>query len=63
MACYPWIAAHQKQGQQLDAFPALARWAERVAARPATLRAYALADNIINAAAEKERGNGNSAEP
>ena len=57
MACYPWIAAHQKQGQQLDAFPALARWAERVAARPATLRAYALADNIINAAAEKERGN------
>jgi GST-like protein len=48
MACYPWIAAHQKQGQKLDDFPALARWAERVAARPATQRAYALADQVIN---------------
>ena len=53
MGCYPWIAAHQKQGQQLDAFPALARWAARVAARPATLKAYALADDVINAKAEK----------
>ncbi len=51
IACYPWIAAHQKQGQVLDAFPALARWAARVAARPATQRAYALADKIISAAA------------
>jgi GST-like protein len=48
MACYTWIAAHQKQGLKLDDFPALARWAERVAARPATQRAYALADEVIN---------------
>jgi GST-like protein len=48
MACYPWIAAHEKQGQKLDDFPALARWAARVAARPATQRAYALADEVIN---------------
>lgn len=47
MACYPWIAAHPKQGLQLDAFPALRRWVDRVAARPATQRAYALADQVI----------------
>ncbi|CDG84299.1 glutathione binding-like protein [Janthinobacterium agaricidamnosum] len=47
MACYPWIAAHHKQGQQLDAFPALRQWVARVAARPATQRAYALASGII----------------
>jgi GST-like protein len=48
MACYPWIAAHLKQGQKLDDFPALARWTGRVAARPATQRAYALAEAVIN---------------
>jgi GST-like protein len=51
IACYPWIAAHQKHGQLLEPFPALARWVARVAARPATQRAYALADQIISAAA------------
>jgi GST-like protein len=54
MACYPWIAAHQRQGQQLSDFPALSRWAARIAARPATVRAYALADGIIGAAAAKD---------
>lgn len=51
MACYPWIAGHQKHGQQLDAFPALRRWVERIAARPATQRAYALAEQVISGAA------------
>src|SRR5476651_1867056 len=53
MACYPWIAAHQRQGQRLSDFPALSRWVARIAARPATQRAYALADGIISAAQDQ----------
>lgn len=40
MASYPWIVPHESQQQKLEDFPHLARWFERVAARPATRRAY-----------------------
>ena len=40
MACYPWIVPHEAHKQNLDDFPALKAWFERVAARPATIRAY-----------------------
>jgi GSH-dependent disulfide-bond oxidoreductase len=40
MACYPWIAPHKNQQQNLDDFPDLKRWFEAIAARPATVRAY-----------------------
>lgn len=46
MAAYPWIVPHQKQGQQLEQFPHLARWFAAIAARPATQRAYARAAEI-----------------
>lgn len=46
MACYPWIVPHEKQRQKLEEFPRLAAWFERIRQRPATLRAYALADKI-----------------
>lgn len=46
MACYPWIVPHEKQRQKLEEFPRLAAWFERIRKRPATLRAYALADEI-----------------
>lgn len=49
MASYPWVVPHQRQQQDLDDFPHLARWFERVAARPGTKRAYALADKINTA--------------
>ena len=49
MACYPWIVPHQRQRQQLQAFPHLARWFECIRSRPATQRAYARAAEINTA--------------
>ncbi|MCU1721294.1 MULTISPECIES: glutathione binding-like protein [unclassified Pseudomonas] len=46
MAIYPWIVPHKWQGQDLDNFPALKGWFERIQARPATQRAYALVEKI-----------------
>ncbi len=49
MACYPWIVPHERQRQNLADFPHLARWFEAIRQRPATVRAYALAEQINNA--------------
>ncbi|WP_166366984.1 glutathione binding-like protein [Pseudomonas akapageensis] len=49
MASYPWIVPHERQQQDLKDFPHLAKWFERIANRPATGRAYALADAINTA--------------
>ena len=46
MACYPWIVPHERQKQNLDDFPNLKRWYDAIAARPATVRAYARAKEI-----------------
>lgn len=41
MACYPWAAAHDWHHVDLARFPEVRRWHDAIAARPATLRAYA----------------------
>jgi GST-like protein len=46
MACYPWIVPHERQRQNLEDFPHLARWFEAVRCRPATERAYARANEV-----------------
>jgi GST-like protein len=46
MAIYPWIVPWQAQRQNLDDFPSLKRWFGAIAARPATIRAYARADEF-----------------
>ncbi|MBS0395583.1 MAG: glutathione S-transferase N-terminal domain-containing protein [Proteobacteria bacterium] len=46
MAIYPWIVPWEVQKQNLADFPHLKRWFEAVAARPATVRAYARADEF-----------------
>ena len=46
MVIYPWIAPHRNQGQNLEDFPHLKRWFETIAARPATERAYAIAEAL-----------------
>jgi GST-like protein len=45
MACYPWVLP-ERQGQDMANFPHLARWKAAIAARPAVLRAYALAKTV-----------------
>lgn len=46
MACYPWIVSHERQKQDLDDFPHLKAWFERIQARPATKRAYEIAEKM-----------------
>jgi GST-like protein len=46
MAIYPWIVPWEKQKQDLNQFPALKKWFEKIGARPAVKRAYALADTV-----------------
>jgi GST-like protein len=46
MACYPWVRSHQRQGIDLADFPQVARWFAAIAARPATVRAYAMGGAI-----------------
>jgi len=52
IACYPWIVPHRGLGQDLHDFPSVKRWFAAIAARPATVRAYAeAADPYARAAA------------
>lgn len=46
IACYPWIVPHERQGQNLDDFPNLARWFDAMAEREAVKRAYAIAAKV-----------------
>ncbi|UTH73629.1 glutathione S-transferase N-terminal domain-containing protein [Chromobacterium sp. IIBBL 290-4] len=49
MACYPWIVPYEKQQQNLADYPALAQWFERIRARDAVKRAYAVAETVNTA--------------
>ena len=46
MACYPWIVPYEAQGQNLNDFPNVKGWFERVRSRPAVQKAYAVAKTI-----------------
>ena len=46
MAIYPWIVPHKMQQQNLEDFPHIKKWFDRMAARPAVKRAYELAEKI-----------------
>ena len=41
MACYPWIVPYKNHQQDINDFPHLKRWLDEIAARPATVAAYA----------------------
>lgn len=44
MAIYPWVLPWEGLQQSLAEFPAIARWLDAIKARPATVRAYAMAE-------------------
>lgn len=46
MAIYPWIVPYERQGQNLNDFPDLKKWFEKMAQRPAVIRAYEMAEKI-----------------
>ncbi len=46
IASYPWVVPWKNQSQNIDDFPHLKRWLETIAARPATVRAYAKAKEV-----------------
>ena len=56
MACYPWIVPWKRQQQNLDDFPNLRRWFELIAARPATVRAYAKGEPYSSRPAVTDEG-------
>ncbi len=41
MATYPWVVAHEKQGQDLANYPHVQRWFDSIRHRSAVIRAYA----------------------
>ncbi|AJQ96949.1 glutathione binding-like protein [Gynuella sunshinyii] len=47
MACYPWVVPYERQQQDINAFPHLKRWFETMARRPAVIKAYELAKQIV----------------
>ena len=49
MAIWPWVVPWERQGQTLAEFPHLARWFERVEARPAVQRGLALGAELRRA--------------
>ncbi len=55
MAIQPWAYYLERHGFDAAAHPALVRWREAIAARPATLRALARADEAFTQVAERSR--------
>jgi len=46
MIAYPWAAGWESQGEDIDAFPYLARWLEELAARPGVQRGVAAGSDL-----------------
>ncbi len=46
MAIYPWVAALERRQPRLGRFRNVKRWANAIAARPATVRAYEIGKSI-----------------
>lgn len=44
IAIYPWVVSHERQRIDLANYPAVRNWFERIKHRPATLKAYAIAE-------------------
>lgn len=49
MAAYPWVVIAERLGQDLNHYPNVQRWVERVQSRPATVAAYEIGQTVANA--------------
>jgi GSH-dependent disulfide-bond oxidoreductase len=54
IASWPWVVAHERQGQSLDDFPHLKTWFETVGARPAVQRGFAVGGELRHAKLDDE---------
>ncbi|MFM2422895.1 MAG: hypothetical protein RL291_1425 [Pseudomonadota bacterium] len=57
MAAYPWVRPYKNQGQDLETFPHLKAWYERMHARPAVAKGVKVAEELrgnYNLATDKE---------
>jgi len=55
MADYLWVVPHERQKQDINQFPALTQWFERIRGRAATQKAYELAKAINTAPTVDEK--------
>lgn len=46
IACYPWIARHQRHQIDLEDFPNIKRWFDEIGERPAVVEAYRQAKTV-----------------
>ena len=46
MACWPWIVPHENQGQDLEQFPQVNRWYEKMKTRPGLRRGFDVGNNV-----------------
>ena len=49
MASYPWLRPYKRQGQDLDEFPNLEKWFDRIDDRPAVAKAVKVGEECAPA--------------
>ena len=54
IAAYPWIVSWKTQQQNLDDFPNIKRWLDKIGKRPSTVSAYAKAQPYSSRSAMSE---------
>ncbi len=54
MACWPWIVPHENQGQDLEQFPQVKRWHEKMKTRPGLRRGFDVGRELRTAGMDEE---------
>src|SRR5512146_762904 len=54
MACWPWIVPYERQNQKLEDFPNVKAWFERMKARPAVAKGWAVGRDLRQPSFDEE---------